>query len=346
MYDKLKAKIKIARDTKQVLHKAERLIHNKNTLAFCPISGMEYQISFPALPDFAVKNISLQIQSPFSYKKNIKAFVESSPSDLSRLPKYFLAGITQALFFYSGLISEAKTSAAENRILFETCSTHWLVKAIRFIGNRTKEELLTFPHLAMPHKDVMFSAHVITQNQQGESYTKSMTIVMSDFASVFASYIKSLNSLFYGDVEESETKITRFSPTTGKIIPKYSMTADKKKQLQDAVKKVIDLSETPARLAGILKAIPKNNYAIEMDDSLREKIITKLNSMGQTDCSKLAHLLEEIQSNMTISDKINNTEANYLRRASDTFPSASKKPTLEEIFKRKLEEARQSKGEK
>jgi hypothetical protein len=227
------------------------LLNLKNeTTAICPITGICYLVSFPNL------GIDFSFKSPFTKYENIEKIISLSSTELRKLPKVTLAGIVLAALKYNDMVTMHSIQAFEANTYLQLLPSSQLVSSLKMISimGEYKRELLPTLSLDSLKENVEYS----TRTDLLSNFLKAC----SDIINPPASTVIETTSISTSVKEERKAK--------------KSILSEDKKALKEAVSTLATDSLTSQKLANILYAIQDGNTLINMDNTIRDKLISRL----------------------------------------------------------------------
>ena len=270
------------------------------TVVICPVTGISYSITFPNM------GIDFTFQSPFCKYENVETVMKRSHLELRKLPKTILAGITLAALKYNDMITYHTISVFEANTYFQLLPTAHLISAIKTISMLAayKKHLLPTLSLDALKDEVEFSTR---------------TNLLLNFLKACSDII---NPPVRERVETQTTITTAFHGLKAKKAIKTVAVEDKKK-LKEAVSILAKDTLTSVKLASILFNLCEGNILIGMDNTIRSKIIDKLDIYETPAAETIISLLNKYN---------NEIEDDAFDRISDDFAITKARKTLAEIL--------------
>lgn len=267
------------------------------TLVVCPITGISYSILFPNL------GIDFTFKSPFSSYENVEAILNRDHIQLRKLPKTTLAGIVLASLKYNNLISSHNITIFEANTYFQLLPTSDLIFAIKMMSK------LSSCNKSLP----TLSLDAISEN-----------IDFSTRSNLLLNFLQTCADIINPPPLES-TSISYISSTRSIIKKKNikTISVEDKKKLKEAVSILAKDTLTSSKMASLLFSICEGNNILTMDNSIRERIIDKLDIYETTSSELVISLLNKYN---------NEVEDDEFDRASDDFEIVKTRKSLIEIL--------------
>ncbi len=290
------------------------ILNLKNeTMVICPVTGISYSIQYPNL------GIDFTFQSPFLKYQNVKAIISKSHIELRKLPKVTLAGLTLAALKYNNMITFHTITVFEANTYFQLLPTAQLISALKRISvlSEYKKELLPTLSLDALKDDVEFS----TRTNLLLNFLKACSDIINPPASTGIATssieISSTATIATSSIEISSTS------TTGKKKALKSITIEDKKSLKEAVSILAKDTLTTTKLASVLYNLCEGSILIGMDNTIRAKIIDKLDIYETPAAETIIALLNKYN---------NDIEEDSFDRVSDDFAIVKERKSLAEII--------------
>lgn len=277
------------------------ILNLKNeTMVICPVTGISYAIEYPNL------GIDFTFQSPFLKYQNVEAIISKSHIELRKLPKVTLAGLTLAALKYNNMITFHTITVFEANTYFQLLPTAQLISALKMISvlSEYKKELLPTLSLDALKDDVEFS----TRTNLLLNFLKACSDIINPPATA---------TIATSSIEISSTS------TTGKKKALKSITIEDKKSLKEAVSILAKDTLTTTKLASVLYNLCEGSILIGMDNTIRAKIIDKLDIYETPAAETIIALLNKYN---------NEIEEDAFDRASDDFSIVKERKSLAEII--------------
>ena len=270
------------------------------TVVICPVTGISYSINVPNM------GIDFTFQSPFCKYENVEAVMKRNHLELRKLPKTILAGITLAALKYNDMITFHNISVFEANTYFQLLPTAELISALKTISYLTEYKAKLLPTLSLDalKDDVEFS----TRTNLLLNFLKACADVINPPAREAFAMQTTITTSFHGLKARKAIK---------------TVAMEDKKKMKEAVSILAKDTLTSSKMAGILFNLCEGNILIGMDNTIRAKIIDKLD-VYETEASETIIFLL---------NKYNNTiEDDAFDRISDDFAITKTRKTLAEIL--------------
>lgn len=276
---------------------------SNTTFSICPTTGIPYSLSFPNLGiDFIQK-------SPFSSSKNISLLASKKVEELRKLPKVTLAGISIACLRQQNLLEMHEVPVYQANIYFQLCSTFTLINAIHFISSLRDSEREILPSLSLSS----FSEIPVEANKSNNH--------------LLFNYIKTCREVLHPPeetgiiIEEYAAKVV--NSTSSPRIKTKTISKEDKAILCNAIKNVSEDFLASPKLIQVIRLLPESNTILSMDDSIRNKLISKLEVLQSPSSLIIINMLKKFSQMLSIED---------MERASDSFAIVKAKKSLSEIL--------------
>lgn len=270
-------------------------------LAVCNITGIILTIDIPFIPGKV-----LEYENPLARIENAKDIALLPYSIQSKISPHILAGSLLTILNHYDLIEDHLSSIERNSLLCNV-PVYYLCEAMRFFANNTARRIALFPHLSLS---------VIGESEKAASTFLTLKTYIED-CSNYLLPSTSVNTI----KEETEVKKTIIKDKKD-----INVSSDIRKQAKLLISDIIESEVLNAKVITLLKIITQGNNLIIMNDLIRDKLISKLDSLECPAAGKLANLLDSIKND--IKDEVEPI-------TTTNFSSKNTKKSLLEILKSK-----------
>ncbi len=272
--------------------------NTKTTFAVCPATGIPYTVSFPNM------GIDFSFKSPYASLANVEAIAKLPYEKLRSIPKVTLAGITLAYLRFSALCETHNIKSIDCNMALQLCETHTLIAVIKRIEELPVRKRNTMPQLS-------FSSMLSTpQHSTPQQIVKA--------------WLKACNEILHPPTVESILIEAKIEAKAAKAEQAKNLSTSDRKLLRTSVNLVCKHPNCSTNLATILQYICQGITIITMDDKIRLKVISKLETFEDCEeASTIATLLKKYSTSL---------EDNFLDRAMDHSQIAQRKPSISEII--------------
>lgn len=307
-------------------HSLSHLLKLQNsTFIVCEVTGIPLSISFPNC------GIDFNYKSPFTKYNNILKVATLSPEKIRALPKVTLAGITLAILSHHNLLNRYDVSAVEANVYFQLLPSHLLISVIKFFtASISSSTIEILPHFSLD--SIQDKAEFSTRENLLENYIKACREIINPTPS-------------------NQVNIISSSPISGsstwKKVEIKSLTPELRKEAKDILSELNKDFLMSPKLSSILKIVVQKDNLITLGDEMRAKIISRLEPMETSASKRMISILLSCQKNANHAEIIKkNIIEEDMSRLSDTFDIVTKRKSLAEILKDKMNSRGEAVGRK
>ena len=264
--------------------KFSKIQYNRKQLGICPITGISVVIEVPV-----ILNKVYSYPHPFSIIPNAIGIAKLSYKDQLSLGNEIMAGVCISLLSHYNLISD-KLSGAERNLVLREANAFTLYTLASSIVQASKFSIQNWPKISLAE----FSCYTITD------------------------YIK----IIRGEAEVSNSASTYSYSTTKQKKEKKekNVSSDLRKLIKNLIIGITPLF--PAKVIQVLQIMAQGNNLYNLNEALKTKLITKLESVEDDRTFRLAQI---IRNSSNVEDEID----------SQVFGPVPTSKTLKEILAEK-----------
>lgn len=297
--------------------------------AVCSYTGIVMEVAIPQ-----VNGLVLEYVNPLSYWDNVRGIIEQGEKYLERLEVQILAGLWITAYRHFELIDKisAKNNSSLLNAMIRTAGKNVLIDSLLMAGHLTERYARRCARF-----DVSYEAHKESPNMSAaiQEYTRAIRdSVYPPEALVLSKEEREIEAKYNGFVA-IETRSSK--KANHKIITVAEQSEERfkvcRREGKELLKAMAEEMIIPTAFISILKTVFTDRNLTSMASSLRDKMITKLESYQNANCQKMAKVLangadpydifaiasEELENDSTI----------------DSVPDTNRKLSLREILEAK-----------
>lgn len=266
-------------------------------LAICPITGLSLEIRTPAIPSHKV----LTYQNPLSIPVNAIGIAKLPYKEKLSIGKDILAASLLSLLSHYSLIQD-KCSSVERKEAIEQASPYLLHSLLFIISSSSKATIRNWPHI---------------------SFADSSPVqLLSDYYAIISGKLETPSSSHYTSI--SSTSSIKRKKQVRQVTPSL------REEMKSLASSIYPLLST--KIQQVIKVVIQGNNLYSLNPSLKEKLITKLESLDSLSASSFASILRNA-SNEEEEDITQHFKSEQVKSARDILNEKLGKIKIEEEVK-------------
>lgn len=296
---------------------AQAISSNEHLACTCPITGISYALTGPAL-HAAASIPSLQYHNPLAELHNARTYIKRAK--LNECSQELLSGLFLALYGHYDLIDFHSTALEANSIL-QTCKPETLIWALKLGLQINPIMAQSFPLLAIrlpedrsidSYDPMLYNyLRIIEMNFPQSDLEKAMYQCAEEGIKlkISSTYIKSQITIAR---KQQPPKLAKFEVAQ----PKAKI-ADLKREAKELINTIAeDYSyQFSDKFRAFLKTLTKGDNLCNCNPVLRAKACTLLMNEASYACERLAELLKDLGQHESIADSLDSALPNKPTRS-------------------------------